>query len=70
MKKKLIIKLCKLRKYSLDKKTKLIVVGYNTAKPNGGFIEKLGVYTHYNSDVYFSSKVKIICSINLKRLAF
>jgi ribosomal protein S16 len=70
MKKKLIIKLSKVRKSTLDKKSRLIVVGYNTTKPNGGFIEKLGVYGSYNSDVYFNSRIKVICSINLKRLGY
>jgi hypothetical protein len=70
MKKKLIIKLSKVRKTTLDKNSRLVVVGYNTSKSNGGFIEKLGVYNYYNSDTYFNNTVKVICSLNLKRIGF
>lgn len=45
MKKKLIIKTFKLRSNSNDNISKIIVVGYNTSKVNGGYIEKLGTFT-------------------------
>ena len=70
MNKKLIIKLCKLRRNSKNKISKLIVVGYNTGKPHSGFIEKIGIYGDYNSDKRFSSKINILCSINLKKLGY
>lgn len=41
MHKKLIIKIFKLRRRSKNNVSKLIVVGYNTYKVNGGYIEKL-----------------------------
>lgn len=45
MKRKLIIKTFKLRANSNDNISKIIVVGYNTSKVNGGYLEKLGTYS-------------------------
>jgi hypothetical protein len=42
MDRKLVIKIFKIRKKSKNNVSKMIVVGYNTNKVNGGYIEKLG----------------------------
>jgi len=70
MNKKLIIKLCKIRKSTKDKNTRLIVVGLNNSRSNGGFIEKLGVYSIYHEKFLISYKVMRVCSINLRRLGY
>jgi len=70
MHKKLVIKVFKIRRRSKNNVSKLIVVGYNTSKVNGGYIEKLGsigtIYTELNNNL----KTQVICSINLRRLGF
>jgi hypothetical protein len=70
MHKKLVIKIFKIRRRSKNNVSKLIVVGYNTSKVNGGYIEKLGsigtIYTELNNNL----KTQVICSINLRRLGF
>ena len=70
MRKKLVIKIFKIRRRSKNNVSKLIVVGYNTFKVNGGYIEKLGsigtIYTELNNNL----KTQVICSINLRRLGF
>ena len=70
MHKKLIIKIFKLRRRSKNNVSKLIVVGYNTSRVNGGYLEKLGsigtIYTELNNNL----KTQVICSINLRRLGF
>jgi len=70
MKKKFIIKLCKIRKSTKDKNTRLIVVGLNNSRSNGAFLEKIGVYSIYNERFPISYKTMRVCSINLKRLGF
>ena len=42
MNKNFVIKTFKLRKKSRDNVSRIIVVGYNISKVNGGYIEKLG----------------------------
>jgi len=70
MHKKLVIKIFKIRRRSKNNVSKLIVVGYNTSRVNGGYIEKLGsigtIYTELNNNL----KTQVICSINLRRLGF
>jgi len=70
MHKKFVIKIFKIRRRSKNNVSKLIVVGYNTSKVNGGYIEKLGsigtIYTELNNNL----KTQVICSINLRRLGF
>jgi len=72
MDKKLIIKIFKIRRTSKNNASKIIVVGYNTSKVNGGYIEKLGsigtLSTGINDDLKI--KTQVICSINLRRLGF
>jgi ribosomal protein S16 len=70
MKNKLIIKLCKVRKSTKDKDTRLIVVGLNKSRSNGGFIEKLGVYSVYYEKFPLKYRAMKVCSVNLKRLGF
>jgi len=61
MHKKIKIKLFKARANSLNKRSKMIVVGFNN-KVNGRYFEKLGVF--------FNEGNNTICFINLHRLAF
>jgi ribosomal protein S16 len=72
MDKKLVIKLFKIRKKSKNNFSKIIVVGYNTSKVNGGYIEKIGsigsLSSNSNRDIEIQTKV--ICSINFRRLGF
>ena len=70
MKKKLVIKLCNIRKSTKDKETRWIVVGFNNSRSHGAFVEKLGVYSVYYEKFPLTHKVMRICSINLKRLGF
>lgn len=63
MKRKLIIKSFKLSAKSNDNVSKIIVVGYNTTKVNGRYIEKLGVCSRHGRKgmLYF---------FNLSRIGF
>jgi len=70
MHKSLVIKIFKLRKKSKNNISKIIVVGYNMSKVNGGYIEKLGSIGTLNTEVNNSIRSDIICSINLRRLGF
>jgi hypothetical protein len=70
MHKKYIIKIFKIRRRSKNKVSKLIVVGYNTSRVNGGYIEKLGSVGTIFSEINNNLKTQIICSINLRRLGF
>jgi len=70
MHKKYIIKIFKLRRRSKNNVSKLIVVGYNTYKVNGGYIEKLGSIGTICSNINKNLKTQVICSINLRRLGF
>lgn len=62
MKKKLVIKSFKLSANSNDNISRIIVVGYNTAKVNGRYIEKLGVCSKYGwrSGMFFFLKLSRI----------
>jgi ribosomal protein S16 len=62
MKKKLIIKSYKTSEKSNDNISKVIVVGYNTAKLNGRYIEKLGHYSKFENNFFYF--------LDLKRLAY
>ena len=64
MKKKLIIKSFKLSAKSNDNISKIIVVGYNTTKVNGHYIEKLGVCSKN------SKKTGMLYFLNLSRIGF
>lgn len=70
MHKKYIIKIFKLRRRSKNNVSKLIVVGFNNYKVNGGYIEKLGSIGTICSNINKNLKTQIICSINLRRLGF
>jgi hypothetical protein len=72
MDKKLVIKLFKIRKKSKNNFSRIIVVGYNTAKVNGGYIEKIGSIGSLisTSNRKISIQTDVICSINLRRLGF
>lgn len=70
MHKKYVIKIFKIRRRSKNNVSKLIVVGYNTYKVNGGYIEKLGSIGTIVSKINSNLKTQIICSINLRRLGF
>ena len=70
MHKKYIIKIFKLRRRSKNNVSKLIVVGFNTYKVNGGYIEKLGSIGTIVSKINSNLKTQIICSIDLRRLGF
>lgn len=70
MHKKYIIKIFKIRRRSKNNVSKLIVVGYNTSRVNGGYIEKLGSVGTIFSEINNNLKTQIICSINLRRLGF
>ena len=70
MDKKLVIKTFKIRKHTRDRCSKIIVVGYNTYKVNSYYIEKIGVFGYYNTNLTDNLKPKIICSINLKKLGY
>jgi hypothetical protein len=70
MHKKLVIKIFKIRRRSKNNVSKLIVVGYNTSKVNGGYIEKLGSIGTISTELNNNLKTQVICSINLRRLGF
>jgi uncharacterized protein YwlG (UPF0340 family) len=70
MHKKYIIKIFKIRRRSKNNVSKLIVVGYNTSRVNGGYIEKLGSVGTIFSEINSNLKTQIVCSINLRRLGF
>jgi len=70
MHKKLVIKIFKIRRRSKNNVSKLIVVGYNTSKVNGGYIEKLGSIGTIATELNNNLKTQVICSINLRRLGF
>lgn len=70
MNKKYIIKIFKIRRRSKNNVSKLIVVGFNTYKVNGGYIEKLGSIGTIHSKINNNLKTQIICSLNLRRLGF
>ena len=72
MDRKLVIKIFKIRKKSKNNVSKMIVVGYNTSKVNGGYIEKLGSVgtTAGKIDWELNIKTQIICTINLRRLGY
>jgi hypothetical protein len=70
MHKKYIIKIFKIRRRSKNNVSKLIVVGYNTSRVNGGYIEKLGSVGTIFSEINSNVKTQIVCSINLRRLGF
>lgn len=69
MDKKLVIKVFRLRKKSRDRWSKIIVVGYNTTKVNGAFLDKIGTYGSFNK-VVGQIAPKIICSINSRKLGY
>lgn len=62
MKRKLIIKSFRVNAKSNDSISKIIVVGFNTAKVNGHYIERLGVYTKNKNEFYYF--------LNLSRVAY
>jgi len=70
MHKKYIIKIFKIRRRSKNNVSKLIVVGYNTSRVNGGYLEKLGSIGTVVAEINSKLKTQIICSINLRRLGF
>ena len=70
MHKKLVIKIFKLRRRSKNNVSRIIVVGYNTYKVNGGYIEKLGSIGTISTELNKNLKTQVICSINLRRLGF
>ena len=70
MDKKLIIKIFKIRRTSKNNASKIIVVGYNTSKVNGGYIEKLGSIGTLSTEINDNLKTQVICSVNLRRLGF
>ena len=57
MKRKLIIKSFKVSAKSNDNISKIIVVGYNTAKVNGHYFEKLGVCSTYGNKFFYFLKL-------------
>lgn len=57
MKRKLVIKSFKVNANSNDSISKVIVVGYNTTKVNGRYIEKLGVCSKYGSEFFYFLKL-------------
>jgi ribosomal protein S16 len=70
MHKKYIIKIFKIRRRSKNNVSKLIVVGFNNYKVNGGYLEKLGSIGTLCSNLNNSLKTQVVCSINLRRLGF
>ena len=68
MDKKLIIKLFKSRKKSCDNLARVIVVGYNTSKVNGRYIEKLGSFSVMNRSYVYMPR--LVCSLKLRRVGF
>ena len=57
MKRKLIIKSFKVSAKSNDNISKIIVVGYNTAKVNGHYFEKLGVCSKHGDKFFYFLKL-------------
>lgn len=57
MKQKLIIKSFKVSAKSNDNISKMIVVGYNTSKVNGRYIEKLGVCSKKGNEFFYFLKL-------------
>jgi hypothetical protein len=47
MDKKYVIKLFRVRRNTIDKQTRNIIVAFNTTKVNGGVIDKIGYVTRY-----------------------
>ena len=70
MHKKYIIKIFKLRRRSKNNVSRLIVVGFNNYKVNGGYIEKLGSIGTICSKINENIKTRMICSIKLRRIGF
>ena len=70
MHKKYIIKIFKIRRRSKNNVSKLIVVGFNNYKVNGGYLEKLGSIGTLCSNLNNTLKTQVVCSINLRRLGF
>lgn len=70
MGKKLVVKLFRLNKKSCNNISKVIVVGWSTNKVNGGYIEKIGVYSTSYIKIQENVSTKIVCSINTRRLVY
>jgi ribosomal protein S16 len=70
MDKKLVIKTFKIRKHTRDRYSRIIVVGYNTSKVDGSYLDKIGVYGYLNTNISVNLRPKIVCSINLRKLGF
>lgn len=62
MDKKYVIKLFRVRRKTLDRQTKNIVVAFNTTKVNGGVIDKIGYVANY--------KKGFVGLINLRKLGY
>jgi hypothetical protein len=63
MDKKLVIKIFKTRVKSKDKKSRVIVLTYNSSKVNGGFrFDKIGIIKHHHN--------MNICYINFYKLGY
>jgi hypothetical protein len=63
MDKKIVLKIFKKRAESLDNKSKIIVVTYNTGKVNGGYrFDKIGIIKYYKNMKF--------CYLNLYKLGF
>jgi ribosomal protein S16 len=67
MKRKIVIRFAKLRKYSKNNVSKIIVVAYNNSPPNGGHIEKIGTYSKFER---VSDKIGMVSTLNLRRLVY
>lgn len=67
MKRKIVIRFAKLRKYSKNNISKIIVVAYNNSPTNGGHIEKIGTYSKFEK---VSDSIGMISTINLRRLVY
>ena len=63
MDKKVVLKIFKKRAHSLDNKSKIIVVTYNTGKVNGGYrFDKIGIIKYYKNMKF--------CYLNLFKLGY
>jgi len=60
MKRRLIIKSFRVNANSNDNISKVIVVGLNTSKVNGRYIEKLGVCTRHQDGFFYVLKLSRI----------
>lgn len=67
MKRRLVVRFAKIRKFSKNNINKVIVVAYNNSPTNGGHIEKIGTYSKYCK---ISPEIGMMSTLNLRRLVY